>query len=134
MADRSVLLFGGWTLSLVTVTVLYRVVRALLLREEKINAWPRGTPNPHDAAIIKRISDAHLNCLETLPVLVAVVLAAHVSGRVASIDSLASLVVPLRVLQSLCHFAGTGQFLVFLRANFFTGQVALIFLMIAKLL
>jgi uncharacterized MAPEG superfamily protein len=134
MADRSVLLFGGWTLGLVTVTVLYRVVRSLVLRDEKINAWPRGTPNPRDPGIISRITDAHANSLEMLPVLVAVVLAAHVSGRVSTIDSLASFIFPLRVLQSLTHAVGTSQLLVFFRANFYTAQVALVFLMLAKLL
>ena len=134
MADRGVLLFGAWTLGLVSVTVLYRVFRSLLLREEKLNAWPRGTKNSRDASLLLRVSDAHANCIETLPVFLAVVLAAHLTNRVSLIDSLASYVFPLRVLQTLAHLAGTGQVQVFFRANFFLGQVAVLVLMSLKLL
>ena len=134
MADRSALLFGAWTLGLVSTTVLYRVLRSLLLREEKLNAWPRGTPNPRDAGIIRRITDAHANCLESLPVFLAIIVSAHVSNKVSLIDQLATYVFPLRVLQTLCHLSGTGQLNVFLRANFFLGQVLLFALMIWKLL
>ncbi len=133
MASRAVLEFGAWTLALVTVQVLYRVAR-FFSGAEKVNAWQRGVKNPRDAGLWYRLYDAHINCVETLPVFLAIVVAAHISNKLAIVDALAGYILPLRIGQSLAHASGSGQVNVFIRANFFMGQVTVFGLMIFRLL
>jgi uncharacterized MAPEG superfamily protein len=132
MASRALLLFGGWNLGLVATVVAYRLVR--ILGGSRINAWGRGTVNEKDAPIAKRIHDAHQNTVENLVLFAAIVLVAHIQGRVSAIDHVASYVPVLRVLQSLAHISGGGQLNVLVRATFFSGQLAAFGTMIYLLL
>jgi uncharacterized MAPEG superfamily protein len=54
-----------------------------------INHWPRGNKPADDAPFVKRLEDAHANCLENLPVFAVIVLVAAALGRLADIQALA---------------------------------------------
>jgi uncharacterized MAPEG superfamily protein len=84
MATRSLLLFSSWTLGFVGSVFLYRFLR--FLTGTKINSWPRGTPNAEDHAVIRRMSEAHANALESLPVFAAIVLVAHAQVNTVLFD------------------------------------------------
>jgi uncharacterized MAPEG superfamily protein len=128
----ALLLFAAWTLALMLFYVGYRVVLTLTFKKAP-NSWPRDGADV-DPAIVKRAHHAHLNCVENLPVFAAIVLAASATGKAAVVDGLAAYVLYLRLAQSGVHLIGTGPALVFVRANLFLLQVALMGWMIWGLL
>jgi uncharacterized MAPEG superfamily protein len=130
-ALTSLLGFVAWTLLLVAGIFLYRGMR--FLQGTPINNWPRGKKPDDDAPVIRRLEDAHANCLENLPVFGAIVLAAAALGKVGAIDALAPFVLYARVGQTAAHLSGTGKPNVFVRATFFFTQLALFVWMLVKL-
>jgi uncharacterized MAPEG superfamily protein len=94
--------FAGWTLLLLFSTVgVYRWSRILTGRSA-LSAWRADEPQGDEW--YRRAVRAHLNCLETLPVYTAIVVAllpAHVSNTI--VDVLAVTLLVARVCQSLIH-------------------------------
>lgn len=131
VAIHALLGFTGWTLLLVTAVFLYRGIR--FLGGTPINAWPRGAKPADDPGVIKRMEDAHANCVENLPLFAVIVLAAAALGKLDAIAALAPCVLYARVVQSLVHLSGTGRLQVLVRASFWAAQVVLFFVMLAKL-
>jgi len=130
-AIQALLGFTAWTILLVLIVVLYRVVR--FFGGTPINHWPRGERQPDDAPIMQRVSDAHANCVENLPLFAVLVLAAAALGKLDAINGLAPFVLYARVLQSATHLTGTSQNHVLVRATFWTIQVVLFIWMLALL-
>ncbi|WP_413891297.1 MAPEG family protein [Candidatus Skiveiella danica] len=124
--------FAAWTLLLIAGVFLYRGMR--FLTGTPINHWPRGNKPADDAPFVKRLEDAHANCLENLPVFAVIVLVAAALGRLADIQALAPWVLYARIGQSLAHLSGTGPVNVFVRASFWSVQLALFGWMLVKLL
>ena len=131
-AIQALLGFTAWTVLLVAAVFLYRGTR--FLRGTPINAWPRGTPCEGDAPFVRRLQDAHANCVENLPVFAAIVLAAAAMGHPAAVDPLAPWVLYARFGQTLAHLSGIGQANVFVRASFWSVQLALFIWMLVRLL
>src|SRR6476646_10338329 len=100
-AIQALLGFAAWTALLVLGVFLYRGLR--FVTGTPINAWPRGAKPSSDAAFVKRLEDAHANCLENLPVFAVIVLGAAASGRLEVIAALAPWVLYARIAQSLTH-------------------------------
>src|SRR5689334_20347074 len=90
--------FTAWTLFLVFVVFSYRGLR--LLQGAPINNWPRGKADTGDAAFAKRVSDAHANCLENLPIFAVLVLAAAAMGKDSAVATYAPIVLYARIGQS----------------------------------
>jgi uncharacterized MAPEG superfamily protein len=131
-ALQTLLGFAAWTLLLIAGVFLYRGMR--FLTGTPINHWPRGNKPADDAPFVKRLDDAHANCLENLPVFAVIVLVAAALGRLADIQALAPWVLYARIGQSLAHLSGTGPVNVFVRASFWSVQLALFGWMLVKLL
>ena len=131
-AIQALLAFTGWTLALVGWVAAYRIAR--FVKGAPINSWPRGAARQDDPPIMRRIEDAHANCLENLPVFAVLVLAGAALGKLPSIDVLAACVFYSRVAQSLAHALGTDSARVHIRAAFFTAQVVLFVMMFVRLL
>lgn len=129
---QALLGFAAWTLLLIAGVFLYRGMR--FLTGTPINHWPRGNKPADDAPFVKRLEDAHANCLENLPVFAVIVLVAAALGRLADIQALAPWVLYARMGQSLAHLSGTGPVNVFVRASFWSVQLALFGWMLVKLL
>ena len=129
---QSLIAFALWTLALIVVVFGYRGLR--FLKGAPINHWPRGNKPADDAAFIKRVEDAHANCLENLPVFAVVVLAAAAMDKTATIAALAPWVLYARVGQSLVHLWGVNQLQVFLRVSFWSVQLGLCIWMAVQLL
>lgn len=129
---QTLLGFAAWTLALIAIVFLYRGVR--FLTGTPINHWPRGAKPVDDAALIRRMEDAHANCLENLPVFAVIVLSAAALGRLDAIAPLAPWVLYARMAQTAAHLSGVGWPHVFVRASFWSAQVALFVWMLAKLL
>jgi uncharacterized MAPEG superfamily protein len=130
-AISALLGFAAWTLLLIAGVFLYRGVR--FLQGTPINHWPRGARPTDDAAIAKRLEDAHANCLENLPVFAVIVLAGAATGRLGVLDGLAPFVLYARVGQTLAHLSGTGKPNVLVRATFFFAQLAIFVFLLVKL-
>ena len=131
-ALQALLGFTAWTLLLIVVVFLYRGVR--FLGGTPINYWPRRAKPEDDMALVRRVEDAHANCMENLPLFAAIVLAAAAMGRIELIAGLAPFVLYARIGQTLAHLAGTGKFHVLVRATFWSVQLALFASMLFKLL
>lgn len=128
---QALLGFTGWTLLLVTAVLLYRGVR--FLGGTPINNWPRGTQPATDPAWMRRVENAHANCMENLPVFAVIVLAAVATDKAALIAPFAPWVLYARVGQSTAHLLGTQPLLVLVRATFWTAQLGLFFWMLHAL-
>ena len=124
--------FALWTLALITLVFLYRGLR--FLRGTPINHWPRGNKPQDDAGLVKRLEDAHANCMENLPVFAVLVLAASVMDKTNTIQTIAPFVLYARIGQTLAHLWGTGPLLVFVRASFWSVQLVICLWMAIQLL
>jgi uncharacterized MAPEG superfamily protein len=131
-ALQALLGFAAWTAILVLGVFLYRGMR--FVSGTPINHWPRGAKPATDAAFVKRLEDAHANCLENLPVFAVIVLGAAATGRLDVVAVLAPWVLYARIAQSVTHLTGTGQLQVLVRASFWAVQLGLMLWMLFKLL
>ena len=117
--------FAGWTLILVTL-VLFQRTFLVFTGQTKANSWPRGgEPYKGQSDFWTRVGHAHQNCLEGLPIFVAIVLVAYMAGKLELTDKVAMFVLYARIAQSITHLIGTSHWLVFVRANFFAIQLLL---------
>lgn len=124
--------FAALTAVLAFGYVGYRIFLVLTFKTAA-NSWTRNAATWQDPPIVTRFQHAHLNCVENLPLFAAVVLAAFATGQLALVDELAMVYLYLRAGQSLVHVIGASPGLVFLRANLWVGQMALIGYWILKL-
>jgi uncharacterized MAPEG superfamily protein len=131
-ALQALLAFTGWTMLLVATIFLYRGVR--FLSGTPINAWPRGAKPTNDPSWMKRLEDAHANCVENLPVFAALVLAGAAMGKLDAIAALAPWVFYARICQTVAHLSGVGRLNVLVRASFWAVQLGLFFCMLVQLL
>lgn len=124
--------FALWTMALVAIVFLYRSLR--FSKGVPINSWPRGNKPTSDATFIKRVEDAHANCLESLPVFAVIVLAAACMDRTSAVNTLAPYVLYARIGQTLAHLSGTAPSQVLVRASFWSVQLGLCLWMAVGLL
>lgn len=124
--------FAAWTLLLAVLVLLYRGAR--IVGGARADSWTRGAPKLEDPPLVTRITHAHLNCLENLPIFAVLVLSAAALGKGAVTDPYAPWVLYARVVQSTIHLIGVNHWLVTLRAVFWVVQLVLFGLMFAGLL
>lgn len=107
-------LLGFTALTLLPVLILVGQ-RGLLVLSGKRRAddWTRGRA-VEDPPVIKRIADAHANCLEMLPLFAAVILVAEVAGAGAVTHALAPWFLVARVGQFAAHTIAVNHWMVFL--------------------
>jgi uncharacterized MAPEG superfamily protein len=131
-AIQALIGFAAWTLLLVLLVFAYRVAR--FMTGTPINHWPRSRKPDDDAPLVRRLEDAHANCLENLPIFAAVVLAAAAMGKAHAVDALAPVVLYARIGQTAAHLSGVGPLQVLVRASFWAAQLALFAWMLVRLL
>lgn len=97
-----VLLFALWAVALLVLTVgIYRW-GSIFAGKAQLTDFKADDVRGSD--FYKRAMRAHANCIENLPVFIAVVFASHVANINAdSVDIMSVIVVASRVLQSLVH-------------------------------
>lgn len=120
-------LLGFAALTLLPV-LIFVTQRGLLVLSGKRRAddWTRGRA-VEDPPVIKRIADAHANCLEMLPIFAAVILVAQVAGAGVITHALAPWFLAARVGQFASHTIAVNHWTVFLaRFPFFFIQVAIL--------
>jgi uncharacterized MAPEG superfamily protein len=124
-------LFAAWTMLLVFSLAIYRVIVSQRTGKAVNSFSPAGTDVD---AFGQRLTRAHLNCLELLPVVAAVILSAAVSGRAEVTDGLAMPLLYARLGQSVVHIASTATPVVLVRATLFVVQLAILAIWIRALL
>ena len=116
-------LFAGWTLLLVFCLALYRSV----FSSQEGKALNTFAPDGTDVGGLgQRLTRAHMNCVELLPVVGAVILAAAAAGQSALTDPLAMPLLYARVAQSTVHLLSTSVPMVLLRATLFVVQIGIV--------
>jgi uncharacterized MAPEG superfamily protein len=115
--------FAAWTALLVFALANFRVLYAQRTQKAVNSFLPDGTDLE---GFGQRLTRAHLNCLEFLPVFGAVGLAAVVSGNAAVSDPLAMVLLYLRIGQSVVHMISTAVPFVLIRATLFLGQILIV--------
>lgn len=130
-AMQALIGFTAWTLLLVAAVFAYRGAR--FLSGTPINHWPRAHKPDDDAPLVRRLEDAHANCVENLPVFAVIVLAAAALGKLPAVDALAPCVLYARLGQSAAHLWGVGPLQVMVRAGFWAAQLALFGWMLFRL-
>ena len=116
-------LFAGWTILLVASLALFRGLHASRAGKALNSFAPDGTDL---GGFGQRLTRAHLNCLEFLPVAGAVILAAAVAGRGDLTDPLAMPLLFARLAQSVVHLLSTSVPMVMLRAALLVVQLAIV--------
>lgn len=125
--------FTAWTLFLVILVFAWRGY-AILLGGRRADSWTRGKVVDNDPAVMARIQNAHLNCLENLPIFAVIVLAAAALNKNSIVAPYAAYVLYARVAQSLVHIIAVNHWMVFPRATFWAIQLALFVIMLWDLL
>lgn len=132
MTPTAVALLGyvAWALLLL---VALAVVRTSLVMQNKkaANAFSPGGDDV--GGFTRRLTRAHANCYENLPLAGAVLLYAIATGQTAATDGLAYLFLGTRVLQSATHLASTSSQAVTVRFAFFLVQVGILAYWLLKL-
>ncbi len=126
--------FTAWTIALVFIVVNYRTF-PVLSGKTKANSWTRGTQTWQDAPFITRMAHAHMNCLENLPLVAAIILSAQALGQGAVTDAnnLPCILLGARIAQSTVHIIAVNHWMVMLRAVFYTVQILIMIWWLLKL-
>lgn len=125
MTPTAVALLGfvAWTLLLLVALAFVRT--SLVMQNKKAaNAFSPGGEDVGGFA--QRLTRAHANCYENLPIAGAVLLYAIATDATATTDGLAYIFLGARLLQSATHLASTSNAAVRARFGFFLVQVLIL--------
>jgi len=126
----ALLSFAAWTLILVISLGTLRTV-SVLSGERTANSFsPSGEDVP---GLGHRLTRAHANCYEFLPIAGVPMLYAIATNETDLTDGLAYAFIGARVGQSLTHIASTSNIMVLLRFGFFGVQLAILVFWLLKL-
>ena len=115
--------FAAWTLLLLLSLGALRT-STVLAGKKRPNAF---SPSGEDMeGVGRRLTRAHANCYENLPIAGAILLYAIATGQTAATDGLAYAFFGARILQSFTHITSTGNPAVTVRFAFFLVQQAIL--------
>lgn len=118
----SLLGFTAWFLVLTFALALWRV-RVSVSTGKAINTYsPDGADLP---GFGRRLTRARDNCFETLPVFVAIVVAASALGKLDALNGLAPWILLSRITQSLIHMISTSSPAIVARGTMLTVQLVI---------
>ena len=122
-ASELVLLgFVGWTLILL---ILMEGLRTRLVMNKSVPANGFTPDNSNLSPFMQRLARAHANCLESLPIVGVLLLAAMVTGKTAITDPLAPWLLVARLVQSVIHLASLSEMAVSARFGAFLVQIVI---------
>jgi uncharacterized MAPEG superfamily protein len=112
--------FISWTLFLLVVMELIRC-KLVITKEVVANGF--NPQNSNLSPFMQRLSRAHANCLEGLPIFGGLMLLAVVLNQTAITDSLAYAFLAARLIQSIIHLISVSPVAVTLRFTVFAVQM-----------
>ena len=124
--------YAGWTLLLVLTAVSSRVFAIIGGSDIPLNKFsPGGEDLP---GFGQRVTRAHLNCVENLPIFAAVVAAAGLSGQFGLMEGTVMYLLYARIAQSVIHLISSSLPMVMIRGTLFSVQVLLMVYYVVKML
>lgn len=114
--------FVAWSLSLL---VLMEVIRSKLVITKAIAPNGFNPDNSNLSPFMQRLTRAHANCIEGLPIFGGLMLIAVVAGRSSITDPLAYAFLSARILQSVIHLFSLSALAVILRFSAFAVQMGI---------
>lgn len=116
------LAFAIWTLVILLFGIGYSRWSLILTGRARLNDFPGD--QPHGSERYRRIVRAHANCLESLPILIMIIVAAQHAGPLPIwFDRLCWLVLPARIGQSLVHIYSGSERAIAVRFSFLMVQI-----------
>jgi uncharacterized MAPEG superfamily protein len=122
--------FAAWTIFLVVLLALFRTSLVSSGKKKSNEFRPSGEDLQ---GFGQRLTRAHANCYENLPIAASVLLYAIATGQTAATDPLAYPFIGARVLQSMTHLASASRPAVLVRFAFFIVQIVILVLWILQL-
>jgi len=122
--------FALWTILLVVMLAAFRVSVVSAGKKSAASFSPLGDDVE---GFGRRLTRAHANCYENLPLAGAVLLYAIATDQTAITDGLAMVFLGARLLQSLTHLASTSRPAVTIRFAFYVVQILILAFWILKL-
>ena len=114
--------FVSWALFLL---VLMEVIRSKLVLSGKVAANGFNHQNSNLSPFMQRLTRAHANCIEGLPIFGGLMVIAIIAGKSSVTDPLAAVLVAARIVQSTIHMASTSSAAVTARFAAFAVQMAI---------
>jgi uncharacterized MAPEG superfamily protein len=119
----AVLAFAMWTITILMLGVGIHRWSLILAGKAELKSFPGD--EPHGPPFYRRVTRAHANCIENLPVFAAIVLAAQATGAHSpTLDGLSVVVVAARILQTSAHLTSGSNTAIAVRFTFLTFQLA----------
>jgi uncharacterized MAPEG superfamily protein len=123
--------FIAWTLFLL---VLMEGIRSRLVVTKTVPANGFTPDNANLSPFVQRLTRAHANCLEGLPIFGGLMVVALATGRSTVTDPLAFVLLGARIVQSSIHLASLSSAAVTLRFSAFAVQMGVAVIWSVKLL
>ena len=123
--------FIAWTLFLL---VLMEGIRAKLVLTKALPANGFTPDNAKLSPFVQRLTRAHANCLEGLPIFGGLMLVALATGRSSVTDPLAFVLLGARLVQSGIHLTSLSSSAVTLRFSAFAVQMGIAVVWASQLL
>ncbi len=124
--------YAGWTLLLLLTVVSARIFAIIGGSDIPLNKFsPGGEDLP---GFGQRITRAHLNCVENLPVFAAVVAAAGFSGQFGIMEGTVMFVLYARIIQSSIHITSSALPMALIRGALLSVQIILLAYYVVKML
>jgi uncharacterized MAPEG superfamily protein len=123
--------FIAWTLFLL---VLMEGIRSRLVVTKTVPANGFTPDNANLSPFMQRLTRAHANCLEGLPIFGGLMVVALATGRSTVTDPLAFVLLGARIVQSSIHLASLSSAAVTLRFSAFAVQMGVAVIWSVKLL
>lgn len=114
--------FVAWSLSLL---VLMEIIRSKLVLAKAMPANGFTPDNSNLSPFMQRLTRAHANCVEGLPVFGGLMVAAVLAGKSSMTDPLAYVFLGARILQSAIHLSSPSALAVTLRFSAFAVQMGI---------
>ena len=132
MSATSAVLLGyvAWTIVLVLSVGIYRSVLVAAAGRAANSFSAAGDDLP---GLGQRLTRAHANCYENLPLAGAVLLYAIATGQTALTDGLAYAFIGARLAQSVVHILSTSRAFVLIRFGFYAVQIVILIVWLAAL-
>jgi uncharacterized MAPEG superfamily protein len=122
--------FVSWGLILLISLGLLRTMATLTGGRAANSFSPSGEDMP---GFGKRLTRAHANCYEFLPLAGIVMLYAITTGQTAATDGLAYAFIAARIAQSVTQLISTSNMFVIIRFAFFGVQLVILIIWLLKL-
>lgn len=117
----------GYTMWVMALALSYPLIRTALVAMGRKRADEFPADAPHEGSpLYRRLWRAHLNGVENLPLVAAVLLTAAASGQTAISDPLAPWLLAARICQSTIHIIAVNHVTVSTRATFWMAQLAML--------